>query len=324
MRIKVKNALKLKKFKFLIILFVISLIYILHFDNTYLISKFFSIYNEKSWIKVYKSNCFCRLNESIEVVKIDKDILKVYLINDRYRSLLYYLSIEEYTKSIFTCNMFTSLRRGKKQKVISYTLFNKNPFYYEKIRYLSKQIRKFYPDWSMRVYHDWSINKSIICDIECQRDDDGELIDNADFCDISNFKTVSDRKLVRPVKYVLPRMWRFLAIGDSFIDFMMSRDIDSYIFQREVKSVRIWLKSDKLFHIMRDSPGHHFPILAGMWGIKIRDNRILAQNIFNLSIDSRIIKAVDPKKRKLKGDFLILVFFKEVKRIRLNRYFRHL
>lgn len=306
MRIKVNNILRLKNFKLFIICFVICPIYILYYNKTAdLNSKLLSINNEKSWIKVFKSNCFCKLNETIEVVKIDKNILGVYLIKDLFKSLLYYLSIDEYTKTIFTCNIYSSLKRGKNQKVISYSLFGTNPFYYEKIRNLSKQIRKFYPDWSMRVYHDLSINRSIICDIECQRDDDGELIENTDFCDLSNFKTMLNGKLLKPVKYVLPRMWRFLAIGDSLIDFMMSRDIDSYIFRREVESVRIWLKSDKLFHIMRDSPGHHFPILAGMWGYKNRDNRSLAQNIFNLFIDYRIIKAIDPKKRKPKGDFLI-------------------
>lgn len=104
-------------------------------------------------------------------------------------------------------------------------------------------------------------------------------------------------------------MWRFLTIGDSFIDFIMSRVTNSYIYRHEVESVNVRLQSDKLFHIMRDHPRHNFPILAGMWGFKIRENRSLAQKIFNLSIDCSIILDIDPKNREPKGTFLIFYVF---------------
>jgi hypothetical protein len=207
--------------------------------------------------------------------------------------------------------MYSSLRRGKRQKVISYTLFGTNKFYYDKIRDVSKQIQKFYPDWKMRVYHDSSINRSIICDIECQTDENGNLIDNADFCDLSDFKAMSNGKIVKPVEYVLPRMWRFLAVGDSFIDMVMSRDTDSYILQREVDSVNVWLNSDKLFHIMRDHPQHTVVILAGMWGFKLKDNKLLSRRIFDLSIDQNVHKVLDPKntkpKRKIFNKTLLVI-----------------
>ena len=65
-----------------------------------------------------------------------------------------------------------------------------------------------------------------------------------------------------------PRMWRFEAIDDPDVSIMMSRDCDSRISSRETSAVNEWLKSNKLFHIMRDHPYHTVPILAGMFGTK--------------------------------------------------------
>ena len=46
-------------------------------------------------------------------------------------------------------------------------------------------------------------------------------------------------------------MWRWLPIGDSFVDVFNSRETDSFILQRELDSVQYWLKSNKTDHIMR-------------------------------------------------------------------------
>lgn len=303
--------LKSNKLILLVVLLVNIILYICYYNKIYLNKNTIKNNMERSKIKVYKSICLCKQNEKIVVIELNKNVFEVYLIKDQSRRLLYNILKNEYNELLFTCNMYSSLKRGKKQKVISYSLFDRNGFYYDKIKNISKQIRKFYPDWFMRIYHDSSINKSIICDIECLRDENGEMIDNTDFCDLSNFKVILKGQFVNPVKYVFPRMWRFFAIGDSFIDTMMSRDTDSYILQREVESVNVWLKSDKLLHIMRDHPIHNSPILAGMWGFKIGNNRTMSQKIFNLSIDSRIIKKLDRKKQKPKGIHNYFIKFKK-------------
>jgi hypothetical protein len=49
-------------------------------------------------------------------------------------------------------------------------------------------------------------------------------------------------------------MWRWFPITDDFTDFYNSRDTDSTLIQRERDSVDAWLKSSKLFHIIRDNP----------------------------------------------------------------------
>jgi len=45
--------------------------------------------------------------------------------------------------------------------------------------------------------------------------------------------------------------WRWLPIGDSFVDFVASRDTDAWISQRELDSVKVWLESNTVFHVMR-------------------------------------------------------------------------
>lgn len=45
--------------------------------------------------------------------------------------------------------------------------------------------------------------------------------------------------------------WRWLPIGDSFVDFMASRDTDTWLIQRELDSVNVWMNSSTVFHIMR-------------------------------------------------------------------------
>ena len=68
---------------------------------------------------------------------------------------------------------------------------------------------------------------------------------------------------------------------------MSSRDTDSYIFKREVDSVKIWMNSSKVGHVMRDHPHHKTHILAGMWGLKAAKERGLAQRIVDLVTDSK-------------------------------------
>ena len=40
-------------------------------------------------------------------------------------------------------------------------------------------------------------------------------------------------------------------MGDSFIDFVASRDTDAWMSQRERDSVDVWLNSNTIFHVMR-------------------------------------------------------------------------
>lgn len=282
-------------------------------------------------VKIFKStsNCYCHQNETISVESVDANYYGVYLRkNETNTRHLYNISKSEYTRLTFTCGTFSTLRRGPHQNVISYTLFGKNKFFYDKLHYLTRTIAHMYPGWLMRVYHDASINTSIVCDIECATTTTNNnnsllFIDNSDFCDLSNF-TVDNNNygkeaVLRPpvVEYVLPRIWRFFAIGDSFVDVFASRDSDSFISQRELDSVNVWLGSYKSGHIMRDHWQHGTLILAGMWGFKSQMNRNLANRIYKLAVDPAVMKRLDPNKvkpkRKIEFFYIYIILHERLK-----------
>lgn len=107
----------------------------------------------------------------------------------------------------------------------------------------------FYPGWELWIYHDDSIDDSLL-----QR-----LV-----------QTSSDVRLIEMNRSQLsnPMEWRFLALSQSKADRVLVRDVDSRLSARERAAVHEWITSDdsKLFHNMRDHPSHKHPINGGMWG----------------------------------------------------------
>jgi hypothetical protein len=65
--------------------------------------------------------------------------------------------------------------------------------------------------------------------------------------------------------------WRFYPIENKDIDIFLSRDVDSRITEREMKFVNEWINSKKLFHTIRDHPGHAIEILGGTFGVKVKE-----------------------------------------------------
>jgi len=64
-----------------------------------------------------------------------------------------------------------------------------------------------------------------------------------------------------------PMMWRFLASADSQVDVFTVRDSDSRLTTRDAAVVSDWLKTDKVFHCIRDHPSHSlYSVSGGMWG----------------------------------------------------------
>ena len=212
--------------------------------------------NDSNEIVYFESECACKRDKILQMHK-HADYTALHLMrNPNEASFLYAISNKELADSVLTCDLYNTLRRGKSQKVISYSLYNKNRFYYDKLKEIAKQMKQLYPEWIMRVYYDQTIDKSIICEVECEKDEKGALLDNADFCDITNVKLNVDygqnaSRFVLDASYMHAMIWRWLPMADSFVDVFMSRDTDSYLLQREVDSVNVWLNSDKVGHIMR-------------------------------------------------------------------------
>lgn len=197
----------------------------------------------------FKSQCKCKTKEKIFLSKPSDGYFHVNYKTKtgKYRSYKF--------KSIgtkFTCDIYNSLRRGQNLKVIGLSLYGTNQRYYKLLKNITHSIKKMYPEWIVRVYYDDTILKSTICEIECQNDENNNLIDNTDFCNINKLPlSVSDKDLTWSASYLHKTMWRWLPIGDSFVDVFSSRDADAQIRQREVDSVQYWLGSNKTGHIMR-------------------------------------------------------------------------
>ncbi|RNA21102.1 hypothetical protein BpHYR1_032223 [Brachionus plicatilis] len=149
------------------------------------------------------------------------------------------------------CDSEKVLQRGPNQKVISYSIFGNNSFYFRYLELISKTAKKLFPEWTIRFYHD------------------------------STF----DKELMFSVGFMIPTFWRWLPIGDSFVDVFLSRDSDFCLVERERDAVNEWLGLSTLFHIMRDHPLHDMFMLAGMWGFASEKDRTLASEIFKIIFD---------------------------------------
>jgi len=203
----------------------------------------------KHHVLIFRSDCECKKDIKIYVINQDKNGYEVKVEKSKKTIKTYF--IQNIDKLNLKCNIFNSLKRGKNQKVIGYSLYGKSKRYYNYLTNLTYLTQKLYPNWVMKVYHDDSILESVKCEIECLKDEDNNLIDNTDFCDVKKLPVSIKNSKAWSAEYIHNRMWRWLPIGDDFVDIFSSRDLDSILQQREVDSVNFWMKSKKPGHIMR-------------------------------------------------------------------------
>lgn len=170
------------------------------------------------------------------------------------RKLLSKMTLNEFGEENLTCDIFGVLKRGKHQKVISFSFYGDNRKEFKYIEKMLKQIRTKYKGYSARIYYedDW-MDKNFRCRIECQ------YSDVVDFCNVNHFP-MSLRGILQDedpsvhftdLSYMFRATWKILPIGDTYVDVFMSRNVESLIFQREIDSVNVWLNSNKYGHIMR-------------------------------------------------------------------------
>ena len=133
-------------------------------------------------------------------------------------------------------------------KVISFSLYGDNTKYTIGAIKNSEVREKFYPDWQMRVYHNDSVPNYVLEQLEANN--------------VVLINTKVDQN-------VCNAMWRFAPASEEGVEYFISRDCDSRLFERDVAAVEEWIASGKDFHIIRDHPGGHaWEISAGMWGAK--------------------------------------------------------
>lgn len=203
------------------------------------LNSFKKIVNKFNQNTVLNPKCSCQSYQI--VLKREDSKYKVYSLSKNEYTHLYEISEAELDTSVLTCDNFSSIKRGRSQKVISYSLFGRNLKYYEHLDKIIQQAKAYFPDWIIRIYHDSSIKEEIICKYECETNKHGR-----EFIDFCNVESLSVN-----ISHLNFYYWRLLPVGDDFVDLFISRDTDSWIIEREYYAVSEWLVSDTLFHVMR-------------------------------------------------------------------------
>ena len=159
--------------------------------------------------------------------------------------------------------------------ILSYSLFGENwDRYGSAVETLARSAAQssFYKNWSIRLYHD---GKMINNDLEIALK---EKYANLFLYNVGFLPQYGN------VSYINGMVWRFLATGDPNLEVVCSRDLDSLILKREEDAVREWLKSGKIFHVMRDHPAHGVHILGGTWCFRNSKNPSLGVELAKIFI----------------------------------------
>jgi len=131
------------------------------------------------------------------------------------------------------------------KKIISFSLWGRDPKYWKGAIENIRLAREIYPGWVCRFYVDAGADARLV---DLIRGEDCEIVPEV------------------PLQSFSGLFWRFYAADDA--DVMLSRDADSRISEREALAVRQWLDSGRQFHIMRDHPFHKVRVPGGMWGCR--------------------------------------------------------
>ena len=133
------------------------------------------------------------------------------------------------------------------KKVIAYSLFGAEPGYCEGTIINAQIFSSIYPAWEIWVFYDDSVPKHVITRLH-------QL-------------GVATWHVARlGIAHWPGTFWRFYAVCMAHVEYVIFRDVDSVLGQREKGLVDVWLASGKPFHVIRDWYSHQDLILAGLWG----------------------------------------------------------
>jgi hypothetical protein len=162
---------------------------------------------------ILNSHCAC-VTDKVEVNRFKSDY-QIKVKQNKSILLEYEISVEAFKLLTFSCDLYSSLRRGFNQNIISFSLFGSNKFYYSLLEANVKAAKRLYPDWVIRVYHDNSINRSEMCKHQCLTDKTNNiLLNNIDYCNVNNL--IYQNK-VKYYDYMLPMVWRYFKIIFHFM-----------------------------------------------------------------------------------------------------------
>lgn len=136
-------------------------------------------------------------------------------------------------------------------KVISFSLWGDKPTYTVGAVKNADLAARLFPNW-MCVFYCWdSVPSDIIKELESRPN---VLVRRVG----GEYDSTDSRGMFH----------RFLPADEEGVEYMMSRDTDSRLSDRERLAVEAWLASGADLHVMRDHPYHGVPMLGGMWGVK--------------------------------------------------------
>ena len=132
------------------------------------------------------------------------------------------------------------------KKIIAFSLFGNSSAYGEPAVLNAELCPHIYPDWICRFYVDKSVPEHVLARL---------------------YHYGAEVVQVDAAMQTWPgTMWRFVAMDDDEAAYVLFRDADSVISQREAQAVAEWLASGKMFHTLRDAGTHTELMLAGLWG----------------------------------------------------------
>ena len=135
---------------------------------------------------------------------------------------------------------------GLNKKVISFSLYGKNPDYTVGAIANARHANRAYPGWVCRFYVADDVPEGVISRL---KDYGAEIV--------SMGPRIGHNSM----------LWRFLAVVDPGNDVTLVRDADSRFTKCELIMVNEWLASSKKFHVIRLGL-YHRPIMGGLWGVR--------------------------------------------------------
>lgn len=136
-------------------------------------------------------------------------------------------------------------------KVISFSLWGDNPTYTIGAVKNADLAVKLFPDWTCVYYCFPSVPKQILDSLNSRPNVLTRMVEG-------EYNTEDCRGMFN----------RFLPAEEDGVEYMMVRDTDSRLSDRERLAVDEWISSGRDIHVMRDHPYHGAPMLGGMWGVK--------------------------------------------------------
>ncbi len=136
--------------------------------------------------------------------------------------------------------------------LVSFSLFGDDPgdIYFKGAIENAKSYNKRFPNWDLWFYVGRSVPDSILQQIKAANG-------NSEFDLVDDFEDQTST------------WWRYRALRHSDHDFILFRDVDSRLSDREVHATEEWVQQTKWpYHVMRDHQFHGRPLLAGLWSIK--------------------------------------------------------